>query len=200
MDIQAVLVNTYNPNPELRHQAEENLAVFLVQPGALCALLSLSNNHSNHRDLRQAASLVIKNKAHEFFDPTRNFPISEAEKEAVKQLLLQSLWVETDNSIRGIFAEVVRSISEYDYPDRYCNELNSCLPVGTEVSIYFCRWPNLLPDILTNVGSGDILRMFNALLSLRKLVKRLEFKHKCVRVVHCESYRCRHDSNILRCV
>lgn len=118
MDIQSILINTYNPDPALRHGAEANLTAFLGVPGALASLMGLASDHSANRDLRQAASLVIKNKIQEFFKPDGAHLLPDADKESVKHVILQSLWVETDASIRGIFGEVVRNVSEYEYPDR----------------------------------------------------------------------------------
>lgn len=118
MDIQSVLVNTYHFDPVLRHEAEKNLEAFLNAPGALEALLGVAANHAQHRDLRQAASLVIKNKIREFFAAESPLLLADGSKESVKHIILQTLWIETDASIRAIFGEAVRNVSETEYPDR----------------------------------------------------------------------------------
>ena len=38
------------------------------------------------------------------------------------------------------------------------------------------QWNSLLPTIINNIQSGDIVRTINTLLVLRKLAKRYEFK------------------------
>lgn len=48
------------------------------------------------------------------------------------------------------------------------------------VFIFVHSWPELVPTFLTNIASSDILRMYNALYALRKVVKRYEYKHKWV--------------------
>ena len=41
------------------------------------------------------------------------------------------------------------------------------------------KWPELLPTLLTHVQSSDnVLKMYNALVALRKVVKRYEYKMK----------------------
>ncbi len=62
-----------------------------------------------------------------------------------------------ENSIRGILAESIRIASEFDFPE---------------------RWPNLVPTLLANVQNPDVLKVYNSLLALRKLVKRYEYKQK----------------------
>lgn len=118
MDIQTILINTYNPDPTSRHAAEKSLEEFLTIPGAIGGLLTLAADHQVNRDLRQASSIVLKNKIAEFFKPENAHLLSDADKETAKAMVLRSLWGETDASIRGIFGEIVRNISEYEYPDR----------------------------------------------------------------------------------
>lgn len=45
----------------------------------------------------------------------------------------------------------------------------------------FNRWPELIPTIVTNIQSPEVLRVYNALLALRKLVKRYEYKDRDAR-------------------
>ena len=40
------------------------------------------------------------------------------------------------------------------------------------------RWPELIPTLLGHIGTPDVLKMYNALLAMRKLVKRYEYKPK----------------------
>lgn len=125
-----ILINTYNPNHNLRVQAENALQQFLVTGGSLSALINFIGNTSLHRELRQASGLVLKNRLRDYFwVPEPNKPIdviaqkaalptSIEEKEFVKEKIVEILLNETDNSIRSILAEAVRVISEFEYPER----------------------------------------------------------------------------------
>lgn len=112
-----ILLHTYHPDPSLRKAAEAQLALFLAQPGAFSALLGLAGNRDNHKDLRQAASIVVKNNAREHFGENGSLE-SSPERDAVKHIVLQALFAETDNSVRDILAETVRNIAEFDFPQR----------------------------------------------------------------------------------
>lgn len=118
--LESILINTYNPDAALRVQAEQALNQFLVTGGALVALLNFIGNTGNHRELRQATGIVIKNKMRDYWsDEKTQYVTTPEEKEIVKQKLVDILLVEVDNSIRGILAEAIRIVSETDFPDRY---------------------------------------------------------------------------------
>ena len=117
--LEAILINTYNPDANLRMQAEAALNQFLVTGGALVALLNFIGNTNNHRELRQATGIVIKNKMRDFWsDDNTKYVTTPEEREVVKVLLVEVLLVEVDNSIRGILAEAIRIVSETDFPER----------------------------------------------------------------------------------
>ena len=67
MEIQSILVNTYNADHNLRLEAEAGLSQLLRREGALLQLLGFVGNRDFHRDLRQAASIVVKNRIREFW-------------------------------------------------------------------------------------------------------------------------------------
>jgi hypothetical protein len=46
------------------------------------------------------------------------------------------------------------------------------------LSLSILRWPTLVPTIVANIQNNDVLKIYNALLALRKLVKRYEYKSK----------------------
>lgn len=160
-----ILINTYNADPQLRSHAETALKAFIATEGALFALISFLGNQSIHRDLRQAAGIIVKNRISEIWreadlnDAQSATPLpkrlSAPEKETARQQLVNILLVETDNSIRGLIAESIKSVAEFDYPE---------------------RWPDLMPTLLGHIQTPDVLKMYNALLAIRKLVKRYEFK------------------------
>jgi hypothetical protein len=118
--LQDILINTYNPDPVARKQAEAALEQYLHNSGAFYSLLEFTKTQEMGRDLRLAASIVTKNKARSYWRTDEDvLPISSEEKETCKVLLLDILLVETDTAIRGMLAETVRTIAEFDFPDRY---------------------------------------------------------------------------------
>ena len=83
------------------------------------SLLRYIGNTNNHRELRQATGIVIKNKMRDYWSDDKVLYITTPEeKEIVKSLLIEILLVEVDNSIRGILAEAIRIVSETDFPAR----------------------------------------------------------------------------------
>jgi len=139
----------------LRKQAEDSLEHFIATHGALQHLLVFVSNRQVVKDLRQAAAIQVKNKIRDFWNSPSN---SDAEKEGIKSFVLPLLFSETDNSVRGLLAETIRCICEFDFPS---------------------KWPTLLPSLIHSIQTAgqNILQMRNALLALRKLVKRYEFKN-----------------------
>jgi len=117
--LQSILVNTYNPDQALRKEAEALLKQFLYTPNALSILFQFIGDHNIHRDLRQAAAIFIKNNARDFFRIDENaVNVLESEKEVAKVAVLEIILVETDNSVRGLLAETIRNIAEFEYPQR----------------------------------------------------------------------------------
>ena len=117
--LESILINTYNSDASLRAQAEQALNQFLAANGALVALLNFIGNTGNHRELRQATGLVIKNKMRDFWsDDNTKYIITLEEREVVKARLIDILLLEQDNSIRGILAEAIRIVSETDFPEK----------------------------------------------------------------------------------
>lgn len=119
--IHDILINTYNPDPTLRNQAEGALSDYLHNHGAFSSLLGFIQNQDINRDLRVAASIVAKNNARSFFRTDQDesiLPISPEEKEAAKISIVEILLVETDNVIRGMLGETIRAMAEFEYPQK----------------------------------------------------------------------------------
>jgi hypothetical protein len=119
--IYEILINTYNADHILRNQAEVALGEFLHNHGAFSSLLGFIQNQDIDRDLRVAASIVAKNNARNFFRTDQDesiLPISPEEKESAKISIVEILLVETDNIIRGMLAETIRAMSEFEYPQK----------------------------------------------------------------------------------
>lgn len=160
--IESILINTYNADPALRHAAEASLHQILRQHNSLAAFLGFMQERNNHRDLRLAAAIAIKNKAREYWRDDKlspdGFTISDEEKGHVRGIIVDVLLTETDNAIRGLLSDTMKVYAEFDYPE---------------------RWPALLPRLVAAITQqADILQMFNALAALRKLVKKFEYKPK----------------------
>lgn len=90
--------------------------------------------------------------------------LSDIDKEAVKKAaLLPALLNEPEKSIRDLLAETLHVIVIHDFPD---------------------KWPELVPFLLQTIREGvsdpgqRVLQMHNALLALRKVCKRYEYKSK----------------------
>jgi hypothetical protein len=88
--------------------------------------------------------------------------LSEEDKLVVKNKLMDCLMNEADKSIRDLMAETLHLIAVHDYPE---------------------KWPQLLPAVLQVISLGhsdpsQALRVHNALLALRKVCKRYEYKSR----------------------
>ena len=154
--LESILINTYNPSLEARQHAEQSLVVYLATPGSALDMLSTVGNAS-HRDIRLAAAIIMKNRIRDFWLSQAGLTIPEELKPHFKLLIVQILTAETDNSIKKIVAECIRTISEYEFPE---------------------KWIDLIPTLLGQIQSAAPLPMYNSLLAIRHLVKRYEFKQR----------------------
>jgi importin-7 len=154
--LQAILVNTYAADRNLRMQAEEDLKSFLSLNNSFNGFLGMCTVPSINTNVKMAAVLTLKNNSRKFW--TRKDPvyvITDAEKALAKSTLMGLLMVETHKPLRGLFAEVMKAIVEHEFPD---------------------RWPELVPTLVDNLRSSDRLTVYNSLIALRKLVKLYEYK------------------------
>lgn len=88
--------------------------------------------------------------------------LSKEDKAQVRQGLIAGLLEEPEKSVRDLFAETLHSILVHDFPD---------------------HWPDLIPTLLGTIQqaanqSSQGLRVHNALVALRKVCKRYEYKSK----------------------
>lgn len=94
--------------------------------------------------------------------------MSDVDKEAVKNNLINALLDEPEKSIRDLIAETLQTIVIHDFPD---------------------KWPALIPTLLATIQTGmqraaashqvvSGLHVHNALLAIRKVAKRYEYKSK----------------------
>ena len=122
-------------------------------------------------EVRQAASIQLKNICRECWTERVSFVggslskgktqiiLSDGDKNFIRINLINALLSEPDKSLTGLMAETLHSIAIHDFPE---------------------KWPNLLETLLQAISlshdSSQALKVHNALLALRKVCKRYEFK------------------------
>lgn len=149
-----------------------------------CLLLSLTHvslsilylhSFQVQYEVRQAAAIQLKNICRECWIERTSYlgmplpaidganppVLSEEDKLVVKNKLVDCLMNEADKSIRDLMAETLHCIAIHDYPE---------------------KWPQLLPAMLQVISQSSdpsqALRVHNALLALRKVCKRYEYKSR----------------------
>lgn len=121
--------------------------------------------------VRQAAAIQLKNICRDCWIQRVSFIggvvgdgndqniLSEDDKNFIKIHLIRSMLLEPDKSLTGLMAETLHSIAIHDFPD---------------------KWPTLLDTLLQTISlshdTSQALKVHNALLALRKVCKRYEFK------------------------
>ena len=129
-------------------------------------------------EVRQAAAIQLKNICRECWAERQHYGaygevlqidykeplLSEADKAAVKEGLIHAMLKENEKSLRDLMAETLHTVVIHDFPE---------------------KWPGLVPQLLQTIQQGvqeDIakhgLAVHNALLALRKVCKRYEYKAK----------------------
>lgn len=118
--LENILINTYNPNPQLRKDAEKSLQNFLATGGSLTTLLNTLANRAIHRDLRQAIALIIKNRLRDYLNKSstgaNKLPLVDGERDFLKNAIIALMLDEEENSIRKILAESIRIVAETEFP------------------------------------------------------------------------------------
>ncbi|KAL7488624.1 hypothetical protein ACHAW6_014236 [Cyclotella cf. meneghiniana] len=181
--LHVALQQSFSPDASVRDPAEAAIKNLKFVPGATQMLLHITEEKQVQYEVRQAAAIQLKNICRECWiertsylgaflpagdgatnpdgTPQKSPLLSEDDKTAVKQKLIECLLSEPEKSIRDLMAETVHSISIHDFP---------------------ASWPELLPVLLNAVSmSSDPsqgLRVHNALLALRKVCKRYEYKSR----------------------
>ncbi|HYE74430.1 MAG TPA: hypothetical protein VEF04_13920, partial [Blastocatellia bacterium] len=164
--LEQVLLNTLNKDEHVRKAAEVALNEACIHPGYTVALLKVACESNNPKEVRQAASVALKNGIKRNWttpeDEARmlmmqqsatsnggihnngdmlsgKYTIPQQDRDVVRANILQGLsMVRSDNeSLRRILAECVGILAEHDFPD---------------------RWPSFIPEIvamLSNVNDRD---------------------------------------------
>ena len=156
-----VLSNTFNSDSIIRKDAEQKVNEFLRSQNSLLILILFVNTPTTDKSLRQAAAIILKNNIRHYWsnreDDKERLPSTLENRTLFKTHLLNGLLVVTDTSIRGLIVEVIRIVAEADFPT---------------------QWPELLPELLKNIQSDNVLSVYNSIYTLRKLIKRYEYKPK----------------------
>mmetsp|Transcript_2417 Transcript_2417/g.16269 ORF Transcript_2417/g.16269 Transcript_2417/m.16269 type:complete len:288 (-) Transcript_2417:3776-4639(-) len=154
-----VLAGCTSPDPAVRQASEQQLGEAQKLPGALVGFLSLTTNPNLDIALRQAAAITFKNVvARAWEDRTeeekQSILVPKEEKAAIRSHLLDAL-AHAPPLIRTQLAECVKSIVYADYPG---------------------EWPDILQTIVGFLGSNEQNKIYGALLALRQLTRKYEFR------------------------
>ncbi|GKY91239.1 hypothetical protein MPSEU_000096500 [Mayamaea pseudoterrestris] len=175
MDVEqlhVVLQQSFAADPNLRNPAEETIKNLKHLPGAVQLLLQVIAEKQVRFEVRQAAAIQLKNICREGWaervsyapyadEVTKPSLLSIDDKTAVKEGLITCLLDEPEKSIRDLLAETLHTVVVNDFPE---------------------KWPDLIPKLLSTIHMGvtdmpkNGLRVHNALLAIRKVCKRYEYK------------------------
>eukprot|EP00887_Chlorella_sp_A99_P003658 scaffold7.g3658.t1 len=145
-----------SPDPTARKNGEEALNQHKHAPGQLVNLLRVALEDSVDPAVRQVAAISFKNVVRQGWQAEEGAasPIPEGDKAAVREALVEGV-VRAPAPVRAQLGECVRSVVYCDYPE---------------------RWPGLLAQVQVNLGSQDQARVGGALLVLRLLARKYEFR------------------------
>lgn len=156
-----VLINTLNKDKSIRESAELALGSACSQLGYTPSLLRLSGDVSCAKEVRQAASIALKNVVRRNWEDGETDPhVPEQDKAFVKSEIFRVLGsIRADNeSVRKILAECVGLLVGFDYP---------------------ARWVDFVPKCMEQLlANEDADKVHGALLGLRRAVKRFEYKRR----------------------
>jgi len=181
--LHVALQQSFSPDASVRDPAEKSIKQLKYVPGSTQMLLHICGEQQVQKEVRQAAAIQLKNICREcwvervsFFGlalssddgvtnpdgtPAKPPLLSPEDKAAVKIKMMECLMNEPDKSIRDLLAETLHNIAIHDFPE---------------------QWPELLPSLLDAISKSDdpsqALRVHNALLALRKVCKRYEYKSR----------------------
>ncbi|KAL9179851.1 hypothetical protein ACHAXT_007821 [Thalassiosira profunda] len=181
--LHVALQQSFSPDAAVRDPAEERVKRLKFVPGATRMLLHITEEKQVQYEVRQAAAIQLKNICRECWvervsylglplpaldgatnadgTPAPSPLLSGEDKRAVKGKLVECLLAEPDKSIRDLMAETLHCIAIHDFPE---------------------QWPELVPTLLAAIAQNSdpaaALRVHNALLAMRKVCKRYEYKSR----------------------
>ena len=154
----AVLLASFSPVAETRKAAEQQIAQLTALRGSIFLLLRVSAEGGVQFEARQAAAIAVKNLVKKRWGEDAVFGGEEERKMARVGALDALLLPATTGAIREQLAECVNELALRDFPQ---------------------RWPELVPRVMEAlVAQADAGSVHNALLALRKVTKRFEFKSR----------------------
>lgn len=207
-ELHVVLLQSFSAEASVRHPAEATIRNLKHIPGSVPALIRVASELQVRFEVRQAAAIQIKNICRECWAPRHSYPysmaagesgetsgesietipggvtqqssaalalpqqfpaLSDADKDEIKVSLIRALIDEPEKSVRDLFAECLHTMVVHEFP---------------------AKWQNLIPTLLNTIREGIIamenaqttrtagLQVHNALLALRKVCKRYEYKSK----------------------
>lgn len=114
MEVQVIsnaLQGTLDSNPQLRKQAEQQLAEFEKQPGFTVYCLDLAVDPSSSTTIKSSAAVFFKNRISRYWNDESDRGIKQDEQETIKTKLIESLVkCFDDNHIRPQLSLAVRNI------------------------------------------------------------------------------------------
>ncbi|OQR88296.1 hypothetical protein ACHHYP_06979 [Achlya hypogyna] len=158
-----ILLHTFSTDNVARKAAEDAVANLHTVRGSIVLLVQLVSAADVQREIRQAGAVALKNMVLKHWegvnqpDNTMLSVFPNEDKDEYRKHVFEGLLTIEDRSLRSILAEAVSQIARVDFPH---------------------KWPGLVSEITTNVQSGDVTRICNALLALRKLVKLYEYRRE----------------------
>eukprot|EP00899_Mesostigma_viride_P021200 jgi/Mesvir1/29081/Mv18387-RA.1 len=127
-------MQTMCPEREPRKMAEEYLRNASLKPGYAITILNVvAESNVVAVEVRQAAAVNFKNFVRQNWNPVEGQPISDAEKSQIKSTIT-GMMLNTPAQIQSQLGEALAIISEHDFPD---------------------KWPDLLPDLVSKLSTGD---------------------------------------------
>ncbi|KAF9140555.1 hypothetical protein BGX30_006367, partial [Mortierella sp. GBA39] len=149
---------TFQPDPNVRIQAELQLKQLEGTQGALLASMQIIGSEDSVIHVRQAASIYFKNAVKRYWFETESTPahlkISESDKDAIKGSILQLL-ASAPQIVRTQLLTVLGTILSNDFPAKY---------------------PGYLTQVQSLLQSQDPKIVFVGLLALKEVTRVYKFK------------------------
>ncbi|KAK9818968.1 hypothetical protein WJX74_009075 [Apatococcus lobatus] len=153
--LHAVLQACISQDPTQRKAAEGTLTQAQHAPGVLVQLLQLAADSAGDSGIRQVAVITFKNVVKRHWESREGRPgVAEADKQQIRSNLVPVI-ISSPPYVRSQCAECIRTIIYADYPE---------------------RWPDLLSTIQQSYTTQDQAHIHGALIVLRCLARKYEFK------------------------
>lgn len=155
-----LLESTLNPN--LRKQAEDELALIHNLVGFSTNLLQLVMSDQVQMPVRQAGAIYLKNMVNQFWlersidKPNELMPnsLQESDRVTIRDNLIEAV-IHSPDPIRAQLIVCVRTISQQDFPE---------------------KWPSIIDKVHQFIQTNDINSWYGALQAYYQLCKIYEYK------------------------